>query len=182
MIEQFTVGNLRVEIDFDHDPLNPRKYYDNFGHMVCWHSRYDLGDEQPKQDPAEWIDAFVKSSRGAVMLPLYLYDHSGITMKTSPFSCPWDSGQVGWIYVSREEILRELGGSRLTEALRDWAREILRGEVEIYDKYLTGETYQFVVFDCNGEVLDSGGGFDDLSYCTQEAKAAVDYITQAKAA
>lgn len=36
-------------------------------------------------------------SQKFLMLPLYLYDHSGITMNTTGFSCPWDSGQVGWI-------------------------------------------------------------------------------------
>ena len=30
-----------------------------------------------------------------VILPLYLHDHSGLTMNTSGFHCPWDSGQVG---------------------------------------------------------------------------------------
>ena len=34
-------------------------------------------------------------SQKFLMLPLYLYDHSGITMNTTGFSCPWDSGQVG---------------------------------------------------------------------------------------
>jgi hypothetical protein len=32
-----------------------------------------------------------------VVLPVYIYDHSGITLNTTGFSCPWDSGQVGWI-------------------------------------------------------------------------------------
>jgi hypothetical protein len=34
---------------------------------------------------------------------LYLYDHSGITISTSPFSCGWDSGQVGFIYLTRQK-------------------------------------------------------------------------------
>ena len=50
-------------------------------------------------------------SQKYLMLPLYLYDHSGITMNTTGFSCPWDSGQVGWIYASKEDALREFGGS-----------------------------------------------------------------------
>lgn len=40
----------------------------------------------------------------AVVLPLYLYDHGGITMNTGGFSDPWDSGQVGFIFVSKEKI------------------------------------------------------------------------------
>ena len=44
--------------------------------------------------------SLVEQMDGMVILPLYLYDHSGITMNTCGFSCPWDSGQVGWIYAS----------------------------------------------------------------------------------
>ena len=53
-------------------------------------------------------------SQKFLMLPLYLYDHSGITMNTTGFSCPWDSGQVGWIYASKEDALREFGGKNIT--------------------------------------------------------------------
>lgn len=42
-------------------------------------------------------------------LPLYLYDHSGITMSTTTFSCPWDSGRVGMIFCSHEEAVKEWG-------------------------------------------------------------------------
>ena len=36
--------------------------------------------------------SLVEQMEGMVILPLYLYDHSGITMNTTGFSCPWDSG------------------------------------------------------------------------------------------
>lgn len=41
------------------------------------------------------------------MMPLYLMDHSGLAMQTESFHDPWDSGQVGWIYVSKEDALKE---------------------------------------------------------------------------
>ena len=33
------------------------------------------------------------------ILPLYLYDHSGLTMSTNDFGDRWDSGCVGFIYM-----------------------------------------------------------------------------------
>jgi hypothetical protein len=42
--------------------------------------------------------------RTVVVLPLYLYDHSGLTISTSPFSCRWDSGQVGYIHTTFEQV------------------------------------------------------------------------------
>lgn len=82
-----------------------------------------------------------------VELPLYLYDHSGITMSTGRFSCPWDSGQVGFIYVEWEKAVREYG---LTDerfpSLADKVErvnEALRTEVAVYDQYLTGDVYGY---------------------------------------
>ena len=78
-----------------------------------------------------------------VMLPLYLYDHGGLSISTGAFSCPWDSGLVGWIYADRDTMLREWGGSskRLTKQIKDKARKCLVGEVENYDQYLRGDVY-----------------------------------------
>lgn len=80
-----------------------------------------------------------------ISLPLYLYDHSGLTMSTGAFSCPWDSGQVGFIYVSRAKLREALGWPRITKAREQEVLELLRGEVEEYDNYLQGNVWSFVV-------------------------------------
>lgn len=74
----------------------------------------------------------------AIILPLYLYDHSGITMSTGAFSCPWDSGHVGWIYVTLGDIRKEYSVKRVTKKIREQAIKCLNGEVETYDEFLTG--------------------------------------------
>lgn len=75
-----------------------------------------------------------------IMLPLYLYDHSGITISTGPFSCPWDSGQVGFAYVTRERAKAEWG-----ERTDDEYRDLIKAEVAEYDQYLTGDVYGFEI-------------------------------------
>ena len=86
-----------------------------------------------------------------VVLPLHLYEHSGMTMNTSGFSCPWDSGQVGFIYVSRKTALKEYGYPELKEpggwtaAKEQRCVEALQSEVEAYDQYLQGDVYGFEV-------------------------------------
>ncbi len=38
-------------------------------------------------------------------------------MNTTGFSCPWDSGQVGWVFVSKKKVREEYGVKRITESL-----------------------------------------------------------------
>lgn len=91
-----------------------------------------------------------KAERYYVILPLYVYEHSGVTMNTSGFSCPWDSGQVGIIYVSFEEAEKQYGYPEMKLGRRDPEKikriaESLTSEVEAYDQYLTGDVYGFTV-------------------------------------
>ena len=42
--------------------------------------------------------------------PLYLYDHSGISMSTSsgyPYNDRWDAGVVGYAYISKNDVIKE---------------------------------------------------------------------------
>ena len=121
-----------------------------------------------------------------VVLPLYLYDHSGLTMNTTGFSCPWDSGQVGWIYVSNEAVLKEFGGETMTADTRQKAEDLLRGEVEVYDAYLRGECYGFELYK-NGELSDSCWGFmgnledvckDIAEYLPDECKGMTEHLAE----
>lgn len=155
----------QIIITQDEYAESPREW-DNLGKMVCWHRNYSLGDEQPSESPNEHRERLaLRYDRAAVEraddtprlkdvvesvldkhiieLPLYLYDHSGITMNTSGFGCRWDSGQVGFIYVSLEDVKKEWGWKRLTQARREKILAILKAEVETYDQYLTGDTYKF---------------------------------------
>ncbi len=115
---------------------------------------------------------FERAQKRAVILPLFLYDHSGITMNTTGFHCPWDSGQVGYIYVTLENIRREHSVKRVPQLLRERIAKHLIQEVKVYDHYLTGNCYGFVV-EKDDEEIDSCWGFlgDYDGYCLEEAKA-----------
>jgi len=97
-----------------------------------------------------------------VYMPLYLYDHGGITMSVSSFSCPWDSGQVGWIWVDGEKYT-EITGKSIGNGWKEDARKQLVSEVILYDHFLQGNSYGWKLFesddeDCEYEV-DSCWGF-----------------------
>ena len=112
-------------------------------------------------------NAIIKEEDVCVILPLYLYDHSGITMSTSPFSCQWDSGQVGWIFVSKKDVRKEYGVKRIDQKLIDKVTEVLVGEVKTYNMYLMGDVYGYKIYEVSTcseghehkEELDSCWGY-----------------------
>ena len=112
-------------------------------------------------------------SKKYLILPLYLLDHSGLAMKTTSFHDPWDSGQVGWIYVSKEDALKEFGGNKITGSIRQKAEDLMRSEVAVYDSYLRGECYGFELYK-NGELSDSCWGF--IGSLEDACKAMADYL------
>ena len=140
--------NYRFSIFHDTDPLNPRTDYDHAGLMVCGHRRYRLGDEQSSNEFNSWAEVkadILRQHRDAIILPLRLYDHSGISMSTTtsyPYNDQWDSGQVGWIYTTKE-MMTKLWGDSLPRCWKKKAVEVLISEVEEYDTYLRGEVYGF---------------------------------------
>lgn len=179
MEERVTVGKLTVRIEQDTDASNPRTEYDNFGTMVCFHRRYDLGDKHEWKTPQDFMES-EEYKTAAVILPLGLYDHSGITMYvgSQAHMCDpggWDSGQVGWIYASKDAIRSNWSAKRITKAKLEQAEKVLRAEVETYDQYLTGDVYGYIVEDENGEHLDSCWGFFGAEYAMQEGKDAAQY-------
>ena len=142
-----------VKVSHDTYPDDPRSW-DNLGTMVCFHGRYNLGDKH-----SETPDSLKAIAKRSLCLPLYLYDHSGITMATKPFHCPWDSGQVGYIYVTQAKIKEWLGVKTVTDKVKERVLAMLQNEVDCYNTYLIGEVYQYSVLDESGEVVDSCCGY-----------------------
>jgi len=189
-----------VELIHDCDPESPREW-DNLGTMVCAHRRYDLGDQDgahralkiiyehlsdSQLDEMDFdashvpdIEQALEMTGQAILLPLYLFDHSGITMSTKRFSCPWDSGKVGFIFVSKAQARSEFSWKRLSAARLAKLNTHLEGEVEVYDQYLRGDVWGFKVTE--GDQEDSCWGFfgDDpltngiFDYLSDNARALI---------
>jgi len=175
-----------IKIYHDTDAESPRDW-DNLGTLICGHRRYRLGDDHSHDDAHTFLrdlsgishdtdlsvdQLFKRAERHAVILPVYLYDHSGLAMNTSGFHCPWDSGQVGFIYATLQTIRKEYGIVRVSAALREKVAAVLKQEVATYSDYLGGNVYGYVVED-EYEEVDSCWGFigDYDGYCLEDARA-----------
>lgn len=109
------------------------------------------------------------------VLPLWLYEHSGMTMscgpRVYPFNDRFDSSAVGWGICMKKAILENWPGLD-GDAWREKAEEIIKDTVKTYDQYLTGEVYWFRLLESDGQPerdedwdeSDSCGGFygDDI--------------------
>lgn len=162
-----------IEIHTDDNPENPRTSWDNLGRMVCFHRRYNLGDKHDFSQPSD-VEEHIKETH-SLCLSLFLYDHSGITMSTGnagyPFNDRWDAGQVGYIYVTLEEVKKEYSCKVVTPTIRKKAYSVLEAEVKEYDDFITGNVYGYNV----EETGDSCWGFfGDTKYTIEEAKGDVD--------
>lgn len=205
---------------------NPRREDENFGTMICFHRRYQLGDEHKYfcsddlleemfinaagggEKGKQMYEAFVNSldlhpgtsaqlraysralmaeiEKAYVVLPVYLLDHSGLSVSTTDFRDPWDSGQTGIIFASFDKIREEFEVEKITPEIRRKAENMLNAEVELYDAYLNGECYGYELYK-NGELQDSCWGFigsvdkacrDIAEYLPDECKAMTSKLSE----
>ena len=165
----------RIKVVQDLDCESPRTSRDNVA-VFCTTSRSFIGDcEITDKDAAqETIDAV--QADGGYVTPLYLFRHSGDTISTSPFSCPWDSGQCGFVYVTKEKMDEECPKDR--DPL-EWAEAMVEAEVKEMDMCLRGDVWGWVLYEscecpnCGDEhenVIDSCWGYVGYEYCVESAK------------
>lgn len=160
-IEKINLNGVTIDIYVDESPENPRDW-DNLGVIVGWHRRYTIGDKHNHENPADFKDW--AKSHPSIVLPVYMYDHSGIALSTSnscyPFNDMWDAGQVGYIFVEISKVKSEFNWHNLTRARIEKINKILQAELQEYAYYINGEVYGFInTCDVCGEELDSCWGF-----------------------
>ena len=172
-IEEIKVGKNTIKIEIDSEPQNPRTDWEPFGTITTKKGgRYYLGE---KPMDAEDMERIYNNKKEYISLPVYAYIHSGTCLNTTGFSCPWDSGQSGIIYISKDKVRKEFRVKRISLKLFNRIEEILRGEVETFSQYLGGEVYGFIIEDLEGEILDSCWGFYELENCKSEAVSMANY-------
>lgn len=149
----------QLTVDTDMYPSNPRCNEDNLGAMVCC----GYGDCKSYNDAIEWSAAlcrkygksdevidemtiyeemnFIAEHDDILVLPLYLLDHSGLSMATYRQDA-WDSSYTGFIYIEKDFFLSACP-IKDTEHWKDYAKKTLLAEVETYSAYLEGSVYMW---------------------------------------
>lgn len=171
VLRQVEDEKYRLQIFYEHEPVNPRSDGESFYTIACKQGRYSFGDLDIDQD--ENVGAWGTARDGEFrqgnyfVLPVYAYVHGGVALSAVPFAgSNFDSGQIGWMYgeVSDLESALACSGGELSRQVKQQMLE----ELEAYNSYLRGEVYGFSVESVNKcehcgavkyEALYGGGNF-----------------------
>lgn len=185
-VETISVNPLvRARIEYDRDAESPTSW-DNVGKIAYRSSRNTLGTENVSESRMDEIAAGIRSGH-LIGLPVYAYVHSGAMISCgkslrdgtivygNPFSCPWDSGQSGFVYTTRAKAVNEFGRKLCTQNVVQRALKCLAGEVETFSQYIEGDVYGIIVETRDDEddewvETDSCWGFYGFDYAKEEAK------------
>lgn len=150
-----------VRVEQDRDAEDPRAAWDHDGAlMLCWHRRRTLGDPHPpgwrsihEHDGWEAVASALREQyEPLAMLPIYGYEHGGMTIRTEPFGDPWDSGQLGYILA--------LPGDAWAPMTAEAIEASLRAQVGEVDAWLQGDVYGYRIVDREtGDEVESCWGF-----------------------
>ncbi len=176
-IETIEKNGFAAKIFHDDHPEDPRTW-NNVSRMWFYHRRYELGDYKDKDRPKDPIRSKTEAERILgekilLWLPVYMYDHSGLTVSLEPFNCPWDSGMIGYAFVTYNAYDAEL---RKDVPAEEAARECIRNELEAYDQFLMGAVFGVVVEDTDGDEIEDGSlwGLYGIDYARQIARELLD--------
>jgi hypothetical protein len=147
----------------DPDVEDPREFFDHVATFAFFHKRYRMGDKVgiKWEDYPGWTEMernIVRIYKPSYITPVYMYDHSGLVLSTSPFSCPWDSGRVGFMWISDPDIPR------------DDLSKIVEDEIQELNQWLSGDVWTIDIDD-GKECLNGVFGYD---YAVEEAKRMID--------
>lgn len=160
-----------LSIHYDQDVESPRKAFDNLGTMLTWTRNYHSPDTNDYSEPRDFLQGLAEEfyagdtynldnwtdkqlmtliEKHVFILPVYKYEHGGIAYSTGSFKgrahhAEWDSGQVGWIFVTKEAVRKEWSVKRISPGLQEKVLKNLKGEVAVYSAYANGEVYGFTL-------------------------------------
>lgn len=150
----------KVKLFRQQNPINPMTEPSSVT-LELSHGRYDLGDKDTKTDRNEsWaeIRQEIKDRHDIVAITkVYLLDHSGLRISTNPFRNGWDSGMVGFGYVT-EEDLPDYSDTEYDRPDAEKIQTWIEDRVKRYDQYLQGDVWRYELIE-DGESVDTCSGF-----------------------
>lgn len=161
MKEIFVVNGYKVTVEPDPEPFNPAEDQDRHAFIVTTRNRY-FQVEGPNgetagtigEDLEEWEKSYHIYKLNAL---IHGGVHLSITSDLKEYYMGFDSGQIGFLLVTRSE-------SEIPEPF-----EYAKGLIETWNQYLSGDVWGYTVEDGEENVIDSCWGFYGFDYAKREA-------------
>ena len=218
---------VRILPDEDPECGDPRNA-DNLGKMLVSYRGSDLGDEQLPEsglphiscpdcegesykgtknacerceglgEDEPTIEEWLKDQEAIAVVPLFLFDHSGLSMRGGEFiwladqelkrsdtrsvnrfmgdDAGWDTSFVGFI-LTTEKRVRELCGDDAKYRTAEFLAEAFDSEIKEYDQYLRGEVYGYIVGE-GTPFEESCWGFLGFGYVKEQANETAECIAK----
>ncbi len=167
--EEELVGYLLTDDTSDRGWEEYRPWEKDTVTFVVKQNRHFSGDEDLSADtPREDNDEYY-------VMPVYSYVHGGVSLSLGrgyPFNCPWDSGQCGFLLLSKKEFKD-----------RENAEENAAVFIKCWNQYSNGEIYIASVYKKDGnhlELVDSCGGYMGSEYALEELKSMMKSVTESR--
>lgn len=156
METEFELRGYTIKIEPDND-AQPPDDWNNEDFIATTRNRYFQMEGPNGEDASEVDENRQELEKDYHIFPLYMYQHPGTVLSLTPFSCPWDSGQVGFLLINKKDLPEGLENKRAECIIEQW------------NQYLSGDIWGYIVEDGDGEEIDSCWGFYGFEHCRSEA-------------
>jgi hypothetical protein len=180
ILEAIDYKGLKIEITPALRPEDPFEHSGRLGTFAFFDRKGNYRNEAmfTMTDFNGWdaMRAHIEDDLNAVCLPVYCYRHGADTISTKPFSCAWDSGQLGFTFATPKKMRMWYGWKYATAKRRAKAQRLLEAEIQLYDRYVSGEVYRWVLRDCTGEELFTSDSLYGMEDTMDDAKSWADSL------
>ncbi len=161
------IDGCYISISYDPSPENPFTFYDSLGTYLTWENRHispsenhyqtalnftqsALGEEKANtcktmQDVLQALDQSGYAVRG-----IYRYEHGNVSYalgESNPYGDYWDSGAVGFAFVSPEKL-------KLEGMTKEQAIACMEGEMKEYSAWANGDVFLAERYDGQGVPME----------------------------
>jgi len=159
-VEEYVNGDYKLLIAHDELALSPREENCNLFSLGLYGKYSFYNEDLPESEHED----FLKSLRGNsefLAFPVHCYEHSGVAFNTTGFSCPWDSGMIGFIYTNKLNVYQDHNVRRISPKLKERLRVIAEAELQELEDYVNGRTYLYELYKDEEEISSCSGFLGD---------------------
>ena len=159
-----------IRICQDMEMQHPRLDFDNSSKMICFSRKFYIGDKHAYKTPNEALEWLETNSDDIWYWNIYLRDHSGLVLSITSFRDRWNSGHIGWAYILRKDVPNE-----------DTAIATIQNEIQMYNHYLPGSVYGYVIDSDLIQENSVWGYYGDINLPILEAELEIDRFWEREA-